>query len=264
MPFTNEELKFNYDHNPNHCTAQPTTTCGEEYAIWPGPIVPIPGTSAAYQFYGLVFRGGDVSGFLTRGIGIAVEIGGKLTRPILTPGTTYPTLLWQGDEVGYSGGWLVENGLVYMIGCKGVFVTDYCSIARAPIVSVLDKGAWRYFAGNDTWSTDENAAVSVFEGGAAGNSIFYDKALGEYIAIYSQNFSNDLYYRAALHPWGPWSDQQLLFHGTQGESGTSDYAGLAHPEFAEQDGLVEYVTYVQTTGFLQQDIQLVRVTFAKP
>jgi hypothetical protein len=46
-----------------------------------------------------------------------------------------------------------------------------------------------------------------------------------------------------------------------GESGSVDYALLAHPEFAEGNGQTEYVTYVQTTGFLAQQIQLVQLVF---
>lgn len=261
MPFTAEEQQFNDIHDPNHCSATPASTCGEDYAIWPGPLVTIPGTTAAYQFYGKVFRGGDIQGFQPLGAGIAVELGGKFYRPVEAPGTAEPTLMWQGDEVAYAGGALVEDGLLYAIGCQGGFLVENCRIARVPILDVLSKPAWRYYAGGENWSTDPNAAVTIFQGGAAGNSIFYDKALHEYIAIYSGIFSNNVYYRAAKHLWGPWSAETLLFVGQQGESGTIDYAALAHPEFEENNGLTQYVTYVQTTGFLQQSLQLVKVTF---
>lgn len=260
MPFLPAEEQFNYAHDPNHCTATPVSTCGEDYAIWPGPIVPIPGTSAAYQFYGKVFRGGDIQGFQVVGTGIAIEVGGKMTRPVESPGTPEPTLMWQGDQVAYGGGWLVEDGLLYAVGCQGGFLVENCRIARVPILQVLIEKAWRYYAGGDAWSSDPNAAITVFQGGAAGNSIFYDKALQQYIAIYSGIYSNNVYYRAANHPWGPWSAETLLFVGQQGESGTANYAALAHPEFEEDGGLTEYVTYVQTTGFLQQAIQLVKIT----
>lgn len=261
MPFTAEEQQFNDIHDPNHCTATPTSTCGEDYAIWPGPLVAIPGTTAAYQFYGKVFRGGDIQGFQPLGAGIAIEIGGKFIRPVEAPGTTEPTLMWQGDEVAYAGGALVENGLLYAIGCQGGFLVENCRIARVPVLEALIKQSWRYYAGGDSWSTDPNAAVTIFQGGAAGNSVFYDKALQEYIAIYSGIFSNNVYYRAAKHLWGPWSNETLLFVGQQGQDGTIDYAALAHPEFEENNGLTQYVTYVQTTGFLQQALQLVKVTF---
>jgi hypothetical protein len=261
MPFTTAEKQFNEIHDPNHCTATPASTCGEDYAIWPGPLVPIPGTTMAYQFYGKVFRGGDIQGFQPLGAGIAIEIGGKFFRPVEAPGTPEPTLMWQGNEVAYAGGALVEDGVLYAIGCQTGFLVENCRIARVPILEALRKQSWRYYAGGDNWSADPNAAVTIFQGGAAGNSVFYDKALHEYIAIYSGIFSNNVYYRAANHPWGPWSAETLLFVGQQGEAGTVNYAALAHPEFEENNGLTEYVTYVQNTGFLQQALQLVKVTF---
>jgi hypothetical protein len=265
MPFTVDEQAFNNAHNTNHCTALPATACGEEYAIWPGPLVPIPGTKLAYQFYGLIFRGGDIVGFDTLGTGIAImDDQGKVVRPEVSPGTTHPTLTWQGTEIGYGSGWLVENGDLFAIGCKGVFVTSEGGIARVPVLLALDKAAWQYYAGGDTWSKDENAVTPIFDGGASGNMLFYDKALGQYLMTYSGNFENNMYYRAAPHPWGPWSDQTLLFAGIPGEAGSADYAGFTHPEFEEQNGLVEYVTYVQSTGLFNQDLQLVKVTFAKP
>lgn len=264
MPFTAEEAAFNASHNSSSCIAVPASTCGEGYAIWPSQIVPIPGTTAAYQYYALILRGGDISGFEVLGVGVAIELGGKISRPIASPGTAYPTLMWQGTETGYGGGYVVEGPYLYNYGCHGVFVSSVCSVSRVPILLALDKKAYQYYDASGNWSSDESAATPLFDGGAAGNSVFYDKALGEYLAVYSGNFSNQVYYRAAEHPWGPWSNQVLLFNALPGESGSTDYAALAHPEFAEQDGLVEYVTYVQTTGFLQQDIQLVRVAFQKP
>jgi hypothetical protein len=261
MPFTAVEQQFNYIHDPNHCTATPASTCGEDYAIWPAPLVPIPGTTAAYQFYNKVFRGGGIVGFQVLGAGIAIELGGKFYRPVEAPGTSEPTLMWQGNETLYTGGALVENDLLYAIGCQAGFLVENCYIARVPIFEVLNKQSWRYYAGGDTWSAAPNAAVSIFQGGSAGNSVFYDKALHEYVAIYSGIFNNNVNYRVASHPWGPWSAETLLFVGQQGENGTANYAALAHPEFEEDGGLTEYVTYVQTTGFLQQALQLVKVTF---
>jgi hypothetical protein len=94
-------------------------------------LVPIPGTKLAYQFYGLNFRGGDIVGFDTLGTGIAImDDQGKVVRPEVSPGTTHPTLTWQGTEIGYGSRWLVENGDLFAIGCKGVFVTSECGIAR--------------------------------------------------------------------------------------------------------------------------------------
>jgi hypothetical protein len=53
----------------------------------------------------------------------------------------------------------------------------------------------------------------------------------------------------------------LLFSGQPGQSGTVDYAALAHPEFATGNGQTQYVTYVRTTGFLKMGIRQVQVLF---
>jgi hypothetical protein len=84
------------------------------------------------------------------------------------------------------------------------------------------------------------------------------------MAIYAQPFTNDVMYRVANNPWGPWSDGGLLFTGEPGWDGNFDYAAFAHPEFSTQGGQVQYVTYVHNTGFLQQEIPLARVVFQKP
>jgi hypothetical protein len=76
VPFLSSEEQFNNVYDPNHCTATSASTCGEDYAIWPGPIVPIPGASTAHQFYGKIFRGGDIQGFQVVGTSIAIEVGG--------------------------------------------------------------------------------------------------------------------------------------------------------------------------------------------
>jgi hypothetical protein len=85
-----------------------------------------------------------------------------------------------------------------------------------------------------------------------------------YVAIYGGVFSNDVFYRVSYTPWGPWSNQTLIFTGLPGYQNDADYAALAHPEFAKGNGQMQYISYVQTTGFLAQVLQLVQVTFAPP
>ena len=123
---------------------------------------------------------------------------------------------------------------------------------------------WTYYTASGTWSSNPADAVTIFQGGAAGNSVFYDDYLGMYVAIYSGVYSDDFFYRVSYTPWGPWSDQTQFFTGLPGYQGNADYATLAHPEFAQGNGQTQYITYVQDTGFLQQVLQLVQVTFGPP
>lgn len=272
MPFTADELAFNAAHNAaNGCTAQTDPLCGESYAIWPGPIIAVPDSPVgeAYHFYSLLVRGGSISGWQNLGIGIATERNGKITRPILTPGTDHPTLMWHGTS-DYSGGGLLQSGYVYMSGCDQMNIFGYhmCTMARVPLHKILSLAAWTYYNSNtQQWSTDPTQATMLFYGGAAGNSMFFNPALNEYMTVYSESYSDDVVFRVASAPWGPWSDEIYMFTGQPSinANGAMNYAAQPHPEFQQQNGLVQYVTYVRDNGdlgWLGQDIPLVRVTLA--
>jgi len=263
LPYLQWERDYNYAHDTNHCTEDP---CGAEFAMWAGFPVADPARHRALVFYYELWRVPGQDGWTSVGSGIAVaDSTGKMTRPIENPGSKTPTLMWGPDELAYDGGALVVKDTLYSYGCKTAFVSKKCSVARVPLSAALDKTQWTYYAGNNTWSANPDDAVIVFKGGAAGNSVFYNAYLGVYMAIYSGIFNNDIYYRVAREPWGPWSAQALLFTGKDCWGNDNfDYAAEAHTEFAEQNGKVQYVTYAHTTGFLRMDLPLTRVEFEKP
>ena len=97
--------------------------------------------------------------------------------------------------------------------------------------------------------------------------MFFNPALNEYMTIFSELYSDEVGFYVAPTPWGPWSNTQNIIDGVPsiGANGAQDYAVKPHPEFQQQYGLVQYVTYVQDDtdlGFVGQNIQLVRVAFA--
>jgi hypothetical protein len=262
LPYTTAERRYNAMHDPDHCTAQP---CGAEFAMWAGPVVADPARDRVLFFYTEVWRVAGRPGWRTVGTGIAVRTGnGPVVRPVEDPGSPTPTLMWSARETGFAGGSVVVDSTLFSYGCVPGFLVMHCEVARAPLSGVLDKSRWRYYSGGATWSPSQMDAVPVFDGGAAGNSVFSVAYMGGYMAVYSGVLSNDLWYRVASNPWGPWSDQALLFTGRQGWNGAIDYAGQAHPEFAGGDGWTQYVTYVHATGFLRSDIPLVQVKFGLP
>ena len=197
------------------------------------------------------------------GEGVGIWQNGVISRPVVSPGSQYPTLLFQGTQVGFTSGWVVVGQTLYMYGNQGEFLSENTQVARVNLADVTDLSAWSYYAGNNTWSPNAADAVTVFNGGAAGSSIFYDAFLGMYVAIYSGVFNDNLYYNVAYEPWGPWSAQTQFYTGLPGYENNADYAALAHPEFASGNGQTQYVTYVQDTGFLAQQIQLLQLVFAK-
>jgi hypothetical protein len=263
IPFTAQEAKFNASHAGNPCKVSP---CGVGLAIWPGPVVYNPANQQVLIPFGLIIRGGPVSGFQSAGAGIAVGTvmpGGGLamTRPTQGNGTD-PALLWPKGTMAFTDQAFIYNGYYYAYGGKNVFVTTEDLLARVPVDQVLNLAAWSYYAGNETWSSDVSKAVPLFDGSASGSSVFFDQYLNEWVAIFSGNFSNNIYYAVANAPEGPWSTSTLLATGRTGYNGNVDYAGRAHPEYSPDNGRTEYVTYVHSIpGFIGQNLPTIKVVF---
>jgi hypothetical protein len=261
FPFLPWEAAYNAAHDSSHCTAKP---CGANIAIWPGPIVPDPARNRALIFFGEIWRSPGYDGWISMGEGVGIWQDGKITRPVVSPGTQYPTLLFQGSQVGFTSGWVVSGDTLYLYGNQAGYLIENTQVAKVKLADVTDLGAWSYYAGNGTWSPSASDATTVFNGGAAGSSIFYDSFLGMYVAVYSGVLNSNLYYNVAYQPWGPWSAPTQFYTGLPAYQNNADYAALAHPEFASGNGQTQYVTYVQDTGFLAQQIQLLQLVFVAP
>jgi len=266
IPFTAQEALFNSEHAKVGKTCQ-ELPCGEGLALWPGPIVYNPVNGQVIIPFAEIIRGGPISGFDVIGGGISTgsvgPTGFTMTRP--TEGTgTDPALLWPNGTQMFTDQAFILNGYYYAYGGKNVFVTTEDLLARVPVSEVLDTADWTYYAGAETWSSSVKSAVPVFDGSASGSSVFYDQYLNEYVAIYSQNFSNNIYYAVAYNPEGPWSAPTLLAVGATGYNNNADYAARAHPEFSPDGGQTIYVTYVQSTGAFGQDLPTLKVVFTRP
>ncbi len=266
LPWTKQEQQYNYTHDSSHCTASP---CGAELALWSGPVIPDEPRNRILLPYIEIWRIVGQSGWKTMGGGIAVwnnpgQAGSKVVRPIENPGTSMPTLMWGPSDVEFNNGWVGLGPILYTYGCHPGFLVQYCQVARVPYAYATDKTHWTYYAGSGVWSTNPADAVTVFDGGAAGTTIEYNHYLGEYMAIFNDVFSDNVMYRVSYTPWGPWSGEAFLFTGRAGYNGNTDYAGEAHPEYAQGNGQTQYVTYMHPTGFLKNDIPLVQVVFGQP
>jgi hypothetical protein len=223
--------------------------------------VPDPARNRALIFFGEIWRTPGYSGWISMGEGVGIWQNGKITRPVVSPGTPYPTLLFQGTEVGFTVGWVVSGETLYMYGNQSEFLSENTQVAKVDLADVTTLSDWSYYAGNGTWSPSASNAVTVFNGGDAGTSVFFDSYLGMYVAVYCGVENDNLYYAVAYEPWGPWSAATQFYTGLPGYQGNADYACFAHPEFAAGNGQTQYVTYVQDTGFLAQQIQLLQLVF---
>jgi hypothetical protein len=271
IPFTALEAQFNSEHLKIGKTCQ-VKPCGEGLALWPGPIVYNPTNAPANAQVIIPFveiiRGGPINGFQSVGIGIATgtvtPTGCVVTRPSEGATGRDPALEWPRGTQGFTDQAFYLNGYYYAYGSYNSGLATKVILARVPIGEVLDANDWTYYAGNETWSTVEKDAVVVFKGSASGSSVFYDAYLGEWVLIYSENFSNNIYYAVAYAPEGPWSAQTLLAVGASGYNNNADYASRAHPEYSPDGGKTIYVTYVHSTGAFGQNLPTLQVVFGTP
>jgi hypothetical protein len=74
--------------------------------------------------------------------------------------------------------------------------------------------------------------------------------VGGFLAVYSGIFSNDVFFRTAPRPEGPWSTPQRLFTGRHRAAGPTNYAAKEHPELARNGGRSLVVSYADASeGF---------------
>ena len=262
LPYLPWEREYNYQHDKNHCTVKP---CGAEFAMWDGPVIDDPARNRTLFYYYELYRGvPGMQGWDTVGGGIAVYTPGQgINRPIENPGSKTPTLMWGPKDEEFNSGAIVVDDMLYSYGCVGGFLVDNCQVARVLLADALDITKWTYYAGNDNWSTNPADAVTIFQGGAAANQVFYNAYLGVYMNIYNPALNNDMYFIVSRTPWGPWSKPTLLFKGETPYKGSVNYTGQVHTEFAQGNGQTEYVTYAHPNGFLREDLPLVQVVFGK-
>lgn len=254
IPYTANELAINAERAPN------------EIALWPGQLVDDPARNRVLVFYGAVYRGAKI-GFNPVGGGIAVANPdfSQVTRPVesLDPDAREPAYMWAGNEQEYGSGYVVDGELLYCYGGETVGLSKHVHVARVPLADATDKTKWTYWDGT-AWSSANKKLATVYQGGAAGDTIFWSDFLGEYVTVYQHYLDNDVRFRVALHPEGPWSKEGFLFTARQGGANDVSYAARVHTEMSANGGETIYITYAMTTGLLQQSLPLEQVVFARP
>lgn len=270
LPRTAAERAFEKQHGEDGgCTAERDQYCGARFGFWPGPVVSDPARHRVLVMYGKLCRGGKdgtpCSGELGKGLGTGIAALDMRTHRVTRleaahgPGVASvegadPTLFFP-DGQGFSAAALVVGGTVYVYGdCS----YHGCAVARVPLASVEDRSAWR-FRTADGWSSDPRAARPVVGAGSAGQSVFYDRALSAYVNVYLPYGSDEVRYQVGGSPYGPWSESRTAGHTKGGKR--DDYALFAHPEYAGDGGLTQYLTYFHPDDGSQR---LMRVRFSKP
>jgi len=262
---TPAEYAFNQAHNGNPCQVQP---CGARWALWPAAIVTDPGSNQAFVFYGVISALPGSFNFQGMGSSVAVwqDFSQQPQRPTFNPPIVadHPDLMFTGNEPAFGSAAFINQGTLYIYGCgipsnssdKG------CRLAKVDPASVLNRGAWTFYGGNGKWSSQVSDAVSVIPD-ANILSISWNDYLQQYVAVYSQLFSQNVNLRTAPNPEGPWSREVTAFEAMQPVSGNT-YDAHAHSEYDLNGGQTIFVSYSRATGEFTSEVRVVAVQLQRP
>jgi hypothetical protein len=236
----------------------PSLRVSEPRRLWPGPIVEDAARSRALIVYTLIYGEPGEWNFRGLGMGIAVLTGfeSPVERPVVNPDADHPTVLFTADEPQFSSAAVVHDDNLYLFGCGGA--GKDCRLARVPVAEVLDRRAWRYYAGDGLWSTEPQAAVALFSAMDM-TTVHWNERLARWVAFYSPPFENRVMLRTAPDLTGPWSPPMRAFEAPADDPEHFAYSGLGHAEYARGGGRFEYVTYYRGTAPWQGEIRLVEV-----
>lgn len=262
LPFTPSEAEFNAAHRGTRCAVPP---CHKRWALWPGAVIADPQRRRALVFYVRIYSEPGPYGFRAMGHSIA-EWGGLFTspvRPALRPGEPEPTLLFAPHEPSFGGGAVVVGKMLYAYACDLQELRKPCRLGRVPVRRALERTAWRFFHQTDDWRSHPWDAAPVFDGNTI-LSVFYADFAQCFIALYARPLDSRVVVRTAPQPEGPWSDELPVFRAVEPTVEPRwVYDALAHPEYAEDGGRVQYVTYSRAVGPADLEFRLVRIELAR-
>lgn len=262
---TPAEYAFNQSHNGNPCQAQP---CGARWALWPSSMVTDSVNNQALVFYMLVSA--LPGNFNFQGVGNSVAVWQNFSqqpqRPSFNPPfvTNHPDLMFKQDEPNFGSASLIAAGTLYIYGC-GIPTNSSnkgCRLAKVNPTNVLNRSAWSFYAGSGNWSSQLSRAISVIPD-ANILSVSWNAYLQQYVAIYSQLFSNNVMIRTAPNPEGPWSGERTAFVAMQPASGNI-YDARSHAEYDLNGGQTIFVTYSRSTGNFLSEVRLVSIELQRP
>jgi len=253
--YTAEELK----QHAEWASENPSEENPKKWAFWPGKVVYDAENDQGLLFYGKVIGDND-GGFDMVGVSLATwkNLEELPKRVVVRPDSQHPTQLFSGDEPRFGEGSFIHDSYLYTYDCAGKFDKP-CIIARVRPKDAFDRSEWRFWDG-DEWQTDWKRAEAVLEGHDI-MSVHYSPFLEGFIAVYSKPLSNDVAFRTAPSPEGPWSEEVIAFTAKSSHDGGTPYSGLAHAEYAHDN--YEYFSYHRGTKPWEGEIRMIQVELKK-
>ncbi|MFN0120483.1 MAG: DUF4185 domain-containing protein, partial [Blastocatellia bacterium] len=157
-------------------------------------------------------------------------------------------LLFTAFEPRYGAIAIVRDTTLYVYSSRMMEGHAWLQVARVPLARAGERAAWEFWNGA-VWQADFNQAQTTWGYSAQTPSISWNEALGKYLAVYFADGTNQIEYRTAAHPAGPWSAAGIL-NETQQSTGSEarNYGATLHPVFSMDGGRTLTISYQQPTG----------------
>jgi len=256
---TADEASFIALHRGDPCAEAP---CGARYAAWPGAPLFDARRNRALVPYGLVWAAPGDFNFHGVGQSFAVwtDLGSAPERPTVAPGSAHPTMLFAEEEPPFGGAAVIHGDELFAFACLLDWLSFHCLLGKVPLDQIFVRPAWRFWDGA-RWSASMADARPVLDA-TSDLSVQWNPHLGQWMAVYSGVFSNDVLVRTAPSLEGPWSGEGTLFTADRKGRGGKSYDAQPHAEYAEQGGRVLYFTYTRPNGdgWFGSELALVQVT----
>jgi hypothetical protein len=158
----------------------------------------------------------------------------------------------------------LDDGFLYLYGVRrdeaGV---QRCSLARVPRDDIEHHEAYRYLQSTTpAWSPDPAQAIPIMSGMPNELSVSWNPHLRAFLAVHSLDLTGRIVARTAPDPWGPWSDPVDLWQVQPPPLDYSIpyspliYAAKEHPELAEDNGRILYITYVEFEEYFPHLVEI--------
>jgi hypothetical protein len=216
-----------------------------------------------YLFYHRIslINGVDVfDSFQLEGMGIArANIDDLQFERLIAPDGTRE--FWKGNDPTFGVFVDRSDDYVYLWGSlmTGMF------LARTRPDSIENLASYEYLVAAPTlsnsaveprWSTKFEPTACMFDSVPNEMSASFNKHLAKYTAIHSFLRENKIVLRTAARIEGPWSEGQVVYRPERVKDTDLIYAAKQHPELARKDGKTIYITFVNSSTYLPELIEL--------
>jgi Domain of unknown function (DUF4185) len=221
----------------------------------------------AYLFYhriSLIDGVNVFENFQLDGMGLAkAKIGDLMFERLAAPDGTHE--FWKASEPTYGVFVNQADDYIYLWGnlMTGMF------LARTRPDAIEDHTSYEYLAAAPTlsnpklearWSKRFEPTASLFDSVPNEMSATYNPFLEKWVAIHSFLRENKIVLRTAPHIYGPWTDGQIIYRPQRIKDSDLIYAAKEHPELARNNGQVIYATFVNSSTYVPE---LIEVTLKK-